>query len=393
LLRGYGFTYNNAGGGTLVNHGTVAGDVSGQTLYLRNTNVTGDGVFEGINGGTLSIRAALAGANAVVHADTGIVLVDGGALSGTFAAATGAGFGFAANGSNRIINATINGNLTFDGGAYALVVGPNAVNGNINMTGASNGIQFNDGNASLTIGSMGNMHGYGATFNNAGGGQLINNGQVSADAAGHTLTLNNTFVTNNASMQVVPNATLSVGGVAAQNSGETRIDGTLALANTYTINGGVLSGTGTISGSIDNVAGTERAGDSPGILRIAGTYKQEHAAMFEELLGGAFPGSGFSQLIIVTNSAILDGALDVTLTNGFIPKVGDQFDVLLGANSGNFASETSPDAGLTYSVSYLSDRVRITIDTVPAPEPSSLALFAGGLALFVFVYRRHVRRV
>ncbi|HEV2972605.1 MAG TPA: PEP-CTERM sorting domain-containing protein, partial [Pirellulales bacterium] len=389
-LHGFGITYNNGGGGTLVNNGIVAGDVSGQTLYLETTNLGGNGVYEGISGGTLSIGGQLNGNNAVVHADSGTVIVDGGSLTGSFAAATGAGFSFAANGNNYLSNATINGNLTFSGGAYALLFNANTVNGTINMTGTSNGIRFNDGNASLTLGPTAKLHGYGATFNNGGGGRLINNGTIAADAPGQTLALNNTFITNNASVAVVAAATLSVGGIITQNSGETKVDGSLNLANTYQINGGILSGTGMIAGNIDNVAGAERAGDSPGILTIAGNYMQEHAATFEELLGGATPGSGYSQLV-VSNLATLDGTLDVSLVNGFKPTVGEQFDVLLGANTGSFPFNTSPDPGFTYSVAYLPDRVRITVDTVPVPEPSSLALLLAAVALIAFRRRRFIR--
>jgi len=99
-------------------------------------------------------------------------IVDGGGLSGTLSSSTGSGLSFAGNGRNFIDTATINGDLTFSGTAYAQVYNANTLSGTIHMAGTANGIQFRDGNAQLTVNSGGKIHGYGQIFQTFGGAAL-----------------------------------------------------------------------------------------------------------------------------------------------------------------------------------------------------------------------------
>jgi len=91
--------------------------------------------------------------------------------------------------------ATINGDLTFSGAAYAQVYNVNTLSGTIHMSGTSNGIQLRDGNAKLTVNSGGKIHGYGQVFQTFGGATLTINGTLSADVAAQTLALNNSNIT------------------------------------------------------------------------------------------------------------------------------------------------------------------------------------------------------
>jgi len=62
----------------------------------------------------------------------------------------------------------------------------------------------------------------------------------------------------------------TVNGNYAQTAGLTQIDGTLVLGtgNSFTLSGGVLKGTGNITGNIINTGGTVAPGDSPGQLTV-----------------------------------------------------------------------------------------------------------------------------
>ena len=225
-VRGFGTIFQTFVGANLVNNGIISADSAGQTLALNPSNIGGSGIFEAKNGGVLSIGGLLNGNGAVAHVDSdpaSAVLVNGGGLTGTFGASTGTGISFSANGNNLINGATINGDLTFNGNAYAQVFNSNSVGGTIHMAGTSNGIQLRDGNAMLTISATGKLQGFGTVFETFGGSQLVNNGTIAADSIGHTLALNNSVITNNANISVL--AAMSVGGSMTQHAGHTTVDG------------------------------------------------------------------------------------------------------------------------------------------------------------------------
>ena len=391
-MQGYGAIFQTFGGATLTNNGTISADTAGQTLTLNPSNITGSGTFEAKNGGVLSIGGLLNGSNAVVNVDANpnsAVLVNGGGLTGSFAASTGTGISFANNGGNTISSATIGADLTFNGAAYAQVYNANTVSGTIHMAGTGNGIQLRDGNATLTIGPTGSMQGYGAVFETFGGSHLVNNGTIAANVAGTTLTLNNSFIANSSTIAVQAQSTLQVGGSLSQSAGHTTIDGTLGLAQLFVMNGGVLSGAGTVTGSVSNAAGQTAPGDSPGLLTISGNYSQLSAGQLDIELGDATPDVGYDRLV-VGNVATLDGSIDVDLVNGFVPFVGEQFDVLTrGSGSGTFSATLSDDPGLTYTVDYHPDRVTITITTVPEPSSSIL----GTLGVCILFLSRSTARI
>jgi fibronectin-binding autotransporter adhesin len=391
-MQGYGQVFQTFGGATLENKGTISADVAAQTLALNPSNITGSGTFEAKNGGVLSIGGTLTGSNAVVHVDndpSSAVLVNGGGLAGSFAASTGSGISFSANGNNSISTATIGSDLTFNGGAYAQVYGANSESGTIHMAGTSNGIQLRDGNATLKIVSGGKLQGYGAVFQTFGGATLANQGTIAADSVGKTLALNNSVITNASEVAVSAAATLSVGGSLTQTAGHTAVDGTLSLAQTFALQGGSLTGSGSVIGSVDNSGGSVGPGDSPGLLSITGSYNQQVGGLFDIELGGAVAGLSYDQLD-VTGAATLAGSIDVGLVNGFRPNIGDKFDVMLrGSGNGTFANLLTSTPGLAYTVDYEATKVIVTITAVPVPEPSTAALaLVGAAGLGAMVARR-----
>ena len=237
-LHGYGTVYQVYGGTTVSSDGLVSADAGGTSLTLNVSNITGGGVFQAVNGGTLAIGGQFSGSNATVHGDTGTVLVDGGGVTGSFAAATGTGFTFANNGNNYLSSSVVNGNLTFPDGGYAQVYNANTVNGVVAMASNSNGIQLHDGNASLTIGATGELHGYGTVYQVYGGTTLTVNGVASADVGGTTLALNTSNITGNGTFQGVSGGTLSIGGQLSGSNASVHGD-----TGTVLVNGGGLTGT------------------------------------------------------------------------------------------------------------------------------------------------------
>ena len=243
-IRGFGQVFQTFGGATLANSGTISADTAAQTLALNPSSITGSGTFEAKNGGVLSIGGLLNGSNAVVHVDANpasAVLVNGGGLTGSFAASTGSGISFSGNAGNLIDTATIAADLTFNGNAYAQVYNANTVSGTIHMAGTANGIQLRDGNATLTVTSTGAIHGSGAVFQTFGNATLADNGTITADQLGKTLALNNSFITGSGTLAATGGGILSIGG---------RLNGTALKANVdatpgsqVIVDGGGLSGT------------------------------------------------------------------------------------------------------------------------------------------------------
>ena len=116
-----------------------------------------------------------------------------------------------------------------------------------------------------------------------------------------------------------------------------------------------LSGTGIVQGDLKTL-GTLSPGNSPGIIRIEGnlttslTGVEDVTDGFSGSAGGtlaleiagkgeAGAADGFDQ-VQVTGDVNLGGAVRISLLNGFVPQVGDRFDVLTfgGHLTGSFAS-------------------------------------------------------
>jgi hypothetical protein len=137
---------------------------------------------------------------------------------------------------------------------------------------------------------------------------------------------------------------------------------------TVFLQGGTLSGDGTIQGFVTNSGAIVQPGASPGILTAASgyptPYTQGPGGTLSIELGGLTAGTQFDQLDNGGNS-VLGGALTVSLINGFQPAVGQSFPILLfsGTGTGHFSTLNAP-AGI--SVTYSNTGVYLVVTgTVP----------------------------
>ena len=140
---------------------------------------------------------------------------------------------------------------------------------------------------------------------------------------------------------------------------------------------GELRGNGTITGNVQNGV-LVAPGTSPGRLTIAGNYSQIASGTLQIDLGGRTAGTEYDPLS-VTGNAALDGTLSVALIDGFLPKLGDSFDILdWGTLSGTFSTLQLPALGnnLAWDSSQLYTTGVISVTTVP--EPATAVLFAMG---------------
>ncbi|MEM8865112.1 MAG: hypothetical protein AAGF31_06145 [Planctomycetota bacterium] len=116
----------------------------------------------------------------------------------------------------------------------------------------------------------------------------------------------------------------------------------LAGANTFT---GTVSGNGVFTGTGTGAfAGVLAPGNSPGLLTFEGDLELGSTATLEIEIAGTTPGDEHDR-IEVGGFAALEGSLDVTLLDGFIPELGDSFAFLFasGAFDASFAATNLPD--------------------------------------------------
>jgi hypothetical protein len=268
--------------GAFVNDGTISADVAGGTIFMDEHDWTNAGTVEATAGGNL---VALPGTN-----DT----------SGTL---TG-GKWIASDGTLLLLGANI---------------GTNAAT--IILSGPSGSFQDYGGDALANLST------------NASSGQLTIRGGYHENVTGS--------LTNAGQIEILFGGTLTVGGVYTQTAGTTLLSGgTLAANPTVDIEGGVLTGTGTIQANLNNAGLVQPGGaGAPGVLIVVGNYVQTSAGVLDIDIGGTAPGTQFDQ-IKIGGQAMLDGTLNVTLVNGFTVMVNDRFRILTFSSVlGDFATE------------------------------------------------------
>ncbi|MEO1496507.1 MAG: hypothetical protein AAFV43_05095 [Planctomycetota bacterium] len=226
-----------------------------------------------------------------------------------------------------------------------------------------------------TIGSAGytSVHAIelaGETATLTGAGTLTNENQITGTGRVEVPTINAAGGTINATVdtltftQTVTNATgASINAIGSTLSfdGGLESDGEINLINS-TVNGdvvndgfvslagtnnftGTVSGTGMFTGTGTSAfAGVLSPGASPGVLTFEGDLDLQPTATLEIEIGGTTPGAEHDR-VEVGGFATLEGALDVTLLDGFVPALGDSFGFLFasGAYDASFTAVNLPD--------------------------------------------------
>jgi hypothetical protein len=143
--------------------------------------------------------------------------------------------------------------------------------------------------------------------------------------------------------------TLLCYGNCLQTAGTTTVDAGTVLGGTLIkINGGTLTGTGTIQAPVNN-SGLVSPGGLPGTLVLGSgkDYQQGTSGRLHIEIGGHSPGTQYDQLVVGGN-ATLGGTLELVFFNGFVPQPGDGFQVLTCASqAGQFAQINAPAANGT----------------------------------------------
>ncbi|MBI2752995.1 MAG: filamentous hemagglutinin N-terminal domain-containing protein [Betaproteobacteria bacterium] len=271
-----------------------------------------------------------------------------------------------------------------DAGASLVSIAPYAANGDMfvgNVTGTglqlslaelqqinSTNVEFgrSDGTGNLAISLP-------ATTTVAGTLRLLAGGSVNVSGGPYTLqggTLQMPGTTNlqSGTSVIVQGGTFDASSGTVNVSGAFQASSGAILIGTMNIlSGGTLSGGGTIAGNVNNSAGTVAPGASPGILTINGNYVQGPSGTLDMQIGGTTAGTEYD-LLIVTGSASLDGTLNTTLINGFVPAAGSTFTLVQsgGALTGTFGSIVPP-TGTTASTLYGPTTFELSAQTTSVP--------------------------
>jgi hypothetical protein len=350
ILAGGG---SNSGNFTVFAQGLVLW-VAGTFTLDAGTRLNGNGLFE-IAGATVSIPDMVSVPN--LELDSG-VLTGAGALTITLSFTWNGGT-MSGTGSTNLAAGSV---FTISGAADKVLDG-----WTLNLSGTTT--WSDSGNLVLADNAVIN-NGSGALF------VIVNDQSIQGSGSFHnagtliktTGTATTTFATgiafsNNGGTVSVQSGTLSFAGDYTQNSGATILaaEATLAAGGTVNILDGMLSGSGTIVGNVVNSGQLNPVG----ILTIHGNYTQTARGTLNIEIGGTTAGIDFDQLV-VTGLATLDGTLNISLTNGFRPNLGDRFQILnFGSRTGDFAGENGLGLG---------DGLRLD----PQYKDSSLTLVTAG---------------
>lgn len=151
-----------------------------------------------------------------------------------------------------------------------------------------------------------------------------------------------------------------------QTGGSTDLS-SVSIVGPVTLDGGVLLGSGHITGDLTNNGGYL----TPGVITINGNFAQASGGTLTLANGGANP-SQFAQLR-VSSAASLGGKLDVKLTNSYTPDPADTSNPIgYSSVTGSFAS-ISANAQVSVSGTGLLATVNPAIPSPSAGQPLNIA--------------------
>lgn len=138
-------------------------------------------------------------------------------------------------------------------------------------------------------------------------------------------------------------------------------------------NRGILKGIGKILGSLSNT-GTFSPGNSAGTFTITGDYTAQSTAAHDMEIAS----TSSYDIITVSGAATLNGTLNVSLLNGFVPNIGDQFTLMnYGSKTGTFSTINLPTlpAGRFWHLTY--NPTTIVLEVLSSALTVELTYFKG----------------
>jgi autotransporter-associated beta strand protein len=192
-------------------------------------------------------------------------------------------------------------------------------------------------------------------------------GSVNISTAGKTLTIDNVrdfvlsgaitgsgrLLKKGAGTQTL-NGACTYAGATQVTNGALQVNGSLSAAgSSVTVYPqGTLSGTGTISRAVTVAGGTLAPGATAGALTVSSNVTFAAGSTLRIVVGASGAGR-----LAGGRAVALNGALTVTLAEGYNPRPGQSWDIVTAAGgvSGAFASRSAPGFGIEQT----SDRITL----------------------------------
>lgn len=332
-------------------------------LLVSNISLEAEGALTGSGAGTVFMN------NGTLQTYDGLVLNFPGSM---FQLAGGLlnGGSYVVEGITNVGTINVVGPAALGSGIYnygsIIQSGAGSVAGSATISNASGGVfqLENDGavsNAYFYNGGL--LEKTAGTGTNILSGYFINNGQITAASGG--LYFASEFDQDSGILQLTP----------AMSFGPNR---------PFYLYGGIVTGTGALGGSAGNNSvyldgGVLAPGNPFGVISVVGGngLSASSAAAMDFAMGGA---SQFSQLV-VSNDVLLGGTLNITLTNGYAPALGTQFEIISGASVQGTFTVTNIPQGI--SLAYSNNGVYLTV-TGPTPVQVQSPAVSNGQFSFDF---------
>ncbi|MEQ9408902.1 MAG: CARDB domain-containing protein, partial [Fuerstiella sp.] len=147
-----------------------------------------------------------------------------------------------------------------------------------------------------------------------------------------------------------------------------RTQGAISVPKLELLSGASLDGDGTIDGDLLNTAGHIRPGNTIGILTVTGNFENSANGQVTVELGGTQAVTDYDT-VQVLGTAILDGRLNVSLTNGFTPAIGDSFQILqFDSRVCDFLTKNGLDLGGGLYLAAAFDLTSMTLNAGMTPD-------------------------
>ncbi len=197
-----------------------------------------------------------------------------------------------------------------------------------------------NGGSLLSEGGLGLIAPNGGTLISQDGASLISQdgGSIISNDGASLIGQDGASLITNDGGSIAPFGNEAPAGAAGfvQTGGETDLSG-LQIVSSVSLDGGTLSGTGVIVGSLTNHGGYISPGHSAGTIAVTGDFAQGANGTLIVENGGRDLGQ--SDLLQVNGAATLGGNLHVKTINGYAPDAADTFSPLSFASaSGAFAT-------------------------------------------------------
>lgn len=167
--------------------------------------------------------------------------------------------------------------------------------------------------------------------------------------------------------------------------GESFFFGTSSSA--ITLDGGVLSGTGTVGSVVGLTSGIISPGASPGLLTSAGVSGNP-GITFKMEINGRTPGVTHDQFASGTGVILSNSTLEMNLGGGFLPVIGDSFTIISAASgtasrlsfAGLPEGSTFTQGGFLFSITYQGgdgNDVVLTVEDFATAEITTISVDPG----------------